>query len=252
MQPVNRHLLGFAFLAATVSASAQGPGSDCRTPLGIPCHSIHFKSSQWQNFKNGFLDIRHSRHTQVRAVRRDGSSYSGGQIQAYALLNKWLEGKTHTHLYLAPEDRVIRILHEKRSFTSREPMIWHDRPYRRSKDGDANCSTGIRHFGVDLRQTGTSTVAGVPVVKWERGDGRSWAEEVYLAPSLDCETLKSYMIRRTPWGPPTFIHSVEATSVEWGEPKAEFFVVPPDYQQIEDPMLPYLQRGRQAGISGTR
>ncbi|MBL8291422.1 MAG: hypothetical protein JNN08_06275 [Bryobacterales bacterium] len=197
------------------------------------------------------MDIRHSRHTQVGAVRRDGSSYSGGQIQAYALLDKWLEGKTHTHLYLAPEDRVVRILHEKRSFTSREPMIWHDRPYRRSKDGDANCTTGIRHFGVDLRLTGTSTVAGVPVVKWERGDGRSWAEEVYLAPSLDCETLKHYMIRRTPWGLPTFFQSVEATSIEWGEPQAELFVVPPDYQQIEDPMLPSLRLGRQAGSPGT-
>lgn len=166
-------------------------------------------------------------------------------------INGWKAKYTRT-CTLLPRIVVVRIFHEKLSFSSREPMIWHDRPYRRSKDGDANCSTGIRHFGVDLRQTGASTVAGVPVVKWERGDGRSWAEEVYLAPSLDCETLKSYMVMRTPWGLPRFIRSVEATSIEWGEPKAELFAVPPDYQQIEDPMLPSLQRGRQAGSPGTR
>jgi len=41
----------------------------------------------------------------------------------------------------------------------------------------------------------------------------------------------------------------------WDQPEwtsAELFAVPPDDQQIEDPMLPYIRGGRQSGSPGTR
>ncbi len=129
-----------------------------------------------------------------------------------------------------------------RTFSSREPLIWHDRPYRRSKEGDANCSTGILHSGTDFRETGRDTIAGVPVVKWQRGDGLHWKEEIYLAPSLDCVALRIEEIRRNRWYLPKFSHSVEAIAIEWGEPRPELFAIPAGYRQVEDPALPRLLR----------
>ena len=228
------------FLFFVAAASGQGPAGDCRTPLGVPCYTIHYENSQWQNAYKIPPDIRHYSLTGVHAVRRDGSSYSTAEWESHVFFQGSKKSPPFVDLYLAPQDLVVRIFHKDRTFSSREPLIWHDRPYRRSKDGDANCSSGILHSGTDFRQTGWDTVLGLRAAKWERGDGRYNVEEIYLAPALDCAALKGYTVRRTSWFLPKYVRSFEATSIEWGEPKAELFAVPADYRQVEDPSLPRL------------
>ena len=243
MHHLSRQLQVFAFLATIGCTLAQAQTqTSCRTPLGVPCHTITFQSSQWQTFRNGALAIQNHRSTDVHALGRDGSRYHSRHPQAFVFFGGSEKLGEQISFYSGPDDRIVRIFHDKRSFSRREPVIWHDRPYRLSKDGDQGCKSGIRHYGTDFRQTGIGAIAGVPVVKWERGDGYYFAEEVHLAPSLDCATLKLYSIRRTSWHFPQYVRSIEAKSIEWGDPRPDLFLVPAGYQQVEDPSRAGLLR----------
>jgi hypothetical protein len=166
----------------------------------------------------------------VEAVRSDGSFYLGADVLAHE------SPFGPATLYLAPGDELVRIFPHNRTFSSRGPLIWHDRPYRRSAENDSVCRTGIIHFGNDFRQEGQRSIAGVPVFRWVRGNGQHGDEEIYLAPSLDCLALKFHNVRYNWFFIPVFIHDLEATSVVWGEPDSVFFAIPVGYRQVEDPV----------------
>jgi hypothetical protein len=120
-------------------------------------------------------------------------------------------------MFLVPEGRIVRVFHKDQTFSSRTPLIWHDRPYRRSKPGDTVCSSGILHNGTDFHLAGTDTVAGIPVVKWSRNYAKL-KEDIYLAPSLDCRALKGVQLHLNDWHLPVFRNWMEATAVKLGEP----------------------------------
>lgn len=226
-------------LAAAQSSAPAAP--NCRTPLGIPCVTIHYKQSQWQLFRSGLTDVRHFQKKQTLAVRLDGSTVNRTEKAVGATLSGVTDHGPFSYMYLAPGDLIVRINDQSRTYSSRKPLIWHDRPYRRAADGDAVCRTGILHNGTDFKLDGETTIAGVPVVKWVRGNRRH-REEISLAPSLDCAVLKRYAIRRNGFYIPLFIDSMEAFSVEHGEPRPELFQIPVGYTPAEDP---HEQRLRQ-------
>jgi len=219
-----------ALLLFTASGLAAQPS--CRTSIGIPCYTIRATHTQWQALAQDPLKISKVTETNVRAVRRDGSFVAFGEMKEELLFGGLLGAKQGAQLYLAPENAIVKVNRTEHTISRREPLIWHDLPYRRSADGDSTCQTGIRHFGSDFQLNGNSTVAGVPVVKWSRADG---SEDHYLAPSLDCIELKREKIKRNRLWIPIFTSRWEATSVELGEPKPELFVLPTDYKQVEDP-----------------
>ena len=232
-----------ALLLAPICFAQQAP-TNCRTPLGVPCHTVHFRDSAW-SYQQGLLDLLLDRYAfyTVEAVRSDGSFYLGADVLAHE------SPFGPATLYLAPGDELVRIFPHNRTFSSRGPLIWHDRPYRRSAENDSVCRTGILHFGNDFRQEGQRSIAGVPVFRWLRGNGQHGDEEIYLAPSLDCLALKFHNVRYNWFFIPVFIQDLEATSVVWGEPDSVFFAIPVGYRQVEDPGLPkllqYLERQKQ-------
>jgi hypothetical protein len=208
-------------------AALPAPAQPCRTPLGIPCYTIRLETSERQIFHPGRRNISHFTETATVAVRRDGSfvRFSAGQH-----LSVFLRGSTDTGpvstLYLAPLDRVVAVDHWRHTASFRAPSVWQDRPWRRSADGDSECATGIRHFGGDFKRAGSSTVAGVPVVRWTRKIAQDGDQDVYLAPSLDCYPLKTYASIRNRWFLPIYTESVEAVQVKLGEPDPALFALP--------------------------
>jgi hypothetical protein len=217
-----------AGLLATICFAQHVPTS-CRTPFGVPCYTVHFQTDDWEYFRRGPLDIRHFTQESIQAARSDGSSYQSRSDLSVAI-------------YLTSRDEVVRIFPNDRTFSSRSPLIWHDRPYRRSADNDGVCRTGILHWGTDFRQEGQASIAVVPVFRWVRGNGQHGDEEIFLAPSLDCLPLKTRSLRFGRFYIPIAIQDMEATSVIWGEPDPSLFVIPANYKQVEDPGLPSLLR----------
>lgn len=224
-----RILLLFGALLMTTSGAA----ADCRTPLGIPCYTIHYKSEQKSLFRLDFGAFATSSTDNTFARRSDGSSYHGirrvhsdlthGQLPAY---------RTNT-IYDAKANRVLVILPDQEEFNMRAPRYWHDRPYRRSNEGDATCATGILHQGTDFQQSGTESILGRKAVLWRRELQYGGSEELWLAPELDCIALKMRRVSRNWLRLPEMVESMEATSVELTEPPAHFFNVPAGYREVQ-------------------
>lgn len=221
----------FRFLRAAIpvcvalplcSVTAQQQPTDCHDVIGIPCSTIVYEHSQWQFGTQWEGWFTHHTSRDTIAHRSDGSSAV------------WA-ANGDAFLYVAPSDQVIHLNNHAKTISHRPPLIWHDRPFRRSKEGDGQCAIGIRHSGTDFHPSGDAVVAGIPVKKWERGDGWFWHEEEFLAPSLDCAALKVYQIRRNRWLIPLYSDSVEVQSVRLGEPGPSLFAVPTNYQEVKDP-----------------
>jgi hypothetical protein len=199
----------------------------CHDSIGIPCSTITYKSSQWKMVKLAAGLFTHETMQQTFAHRSDGSAVS--------------VGSSFIELYSASTDQVVRVNNVQKTVSHRQPIIWHDRPYRLSEDGDSSCATAIHHRGGDFHMTGDLDIQGIPVKVWERGDGWYWHQEEYLAPSLDCASLKSYTIRRNQFLIPTFINTLEAVSVRVGEPDQRLFSVPRGYREVTDPREKWLR-----------
>jgi hypothetical protein len=215
------------------AALAAEPPAMCETPLGVPCYSIRTEWSQWIFFKKGTTDIDHQTGQFVNALRSDGSTYA----------NAIMTGNQAVSLYLAPTDKVVKIFSLDATYSSREPLIWHDRPYRRSKTGDGTCSTGILHYGTDFHlDPRSSEMLGLRVVHWNRPSANGGYEDIYMAPDVDCVPLKHTTVHHNTWHVPTFVRTEEATHVEWQDPSSTLFTIPATYREIEDPALPGLRR----------
>ncbi len=210
-------------------------GAECRTPLGVPCYTIRFAHSQWQFAREGRPVFSHYTWTSVKALRADGSSVEaigGGQQRDWFTSEARAAGPVS--LYLAPEDTLIQVDHERKSITRRQPRIWNERHYRASTPGDRTCVSSIRQWGTTFFLRGQDTVAGVPVIRWTGANPGGGYTEVYLAPSVDCRPLKTYTVYRKLGIIPTFINSTEATSVELGAPKPELFALPTGYHETKE------------------
>lgn len=210
------------------SIVGQLQATDCRDSIGIPCSTIVYEHSTWLIGNHVSRLITHGGFRETVANRSDGSSVD-------------FTDTGYTSMYAAPTDQVIRIDNNAGTVSHQAPIIWHDRPYRFSKDGDIQCATGILHFGTDFRLTGDGEVAGIAVKRWERGDGFYWHEEEHLAPSLDCAVLKSYTVRLRLLLQIS-ISSREALSVRLGEPDRNLFVIPANYSEVKDPREDALRK----------
>jgi len=230
---------GFALVVLSVGAPAQQ--NDCKTAIGIPCYTLHGTLTQWDARSLNPHKVERLREDSVRAVRKDGSNVSTRKALFEDLWGRSLGTQEASQMYLAPENAVVQISQTKRQISRREPMIWHDLPYRRSEDNDSTCQTGVRHFGTDLKLQGTSTVVGIPVVKWTRTLSNG-TEDHYLAPSLDCTELKGEKVIRGALWIPLFMQHWEVTALELGEPSAGLFTLPIGYTQIEDPHRARLEQ----------
>jgi hypothetical protein len=177
----------------------------CRTGIGIPCYTIQGEETQWQLFRDGITDLREYRSVYTRAVRPDGSTVS---LSDGSLERPFRRTKIDHHfstLFLAPINELLSVDRQQKTISRREPLIWHDLPYRRAANGDYSCTTGILHFGTHYKMIGTGFVAGVPTVRWYGRNGANGFDEIDLAPSLDCIPLKTYRIHRNSFYVPTFV-----------------------------------------------
>ena len=227
-----------AVLCGLLASSSPAQSSNgCRTPLDVPCFTVTVERGQWR--ARSLRDFGYATWRETHAVRRDGS-WAGSMTWDFSLRGP-LQGERTDSMFLMPEGRIVRVFHKDQTFSSRTPLIWHDRPYRRSKPGDTVCSSGILHNGTDFHLAGTDTVAGIPVVKWSRNYAKL-KEDIYLAPSLDCRALKGVQLHLNDWHIPVFRNWMEATAVKLGEPDPAWFMVPGGYREIEDPSLPGLKR----------
>jgi len=105
-----------------VGAQSSVPAaSNCRTLLGIPCVTIHYKQSQWQLFRSGLTDVRHFQKKQTFAVRLDGSTVNRTEKAVGATLSGVTDRGPFSHMYLAPGDQVVRINDQSRTYSSRKP-----------------------------------------------------------------------------------------------------------------------------------
>ena len=145
-----RHLLVAALLP--IAATAQTP---CRTPLGVPCHTIRFQQTQWSLFRSGISDVQRFRTDRLSAVRGDGSALSIINSDQFTLTGGRQIGKTQVSMYLAPTDQLIVIDHDEKLISIREAhlavvsprfgrTVW-SRPRRRKSS--ANAVNGI-FFGL--------------------------------------------------------------------------------------------------------
>lgn len=212
-----------------------GWSADCRTPLGVPCHTIHFTQSQWQFTREGRPAFLHYTWTTIRAIRSDGSSV---EINQGVQQRDWFKTEARpagpTTLYLAPDDTVIHVDHERKTITRRTPLIWNERHYRASTAGDRTCVSAVRQWGTTFFLRGTGAIAGVPVIRWTGANPGGGYTEVHLAPSVDCRPLKTYTVYRKLGVLPTFMSTTEAVSVELGEPKPELFALPAGYRETKE------------------
>jgi hypothetical protein len=227
---------------ALCAAAALSLSAECRTSLGVPCFTARITQTQWQLFRNGPADIRKFVRTSVDAVREDSSSVTVQESSYGSPFNTAERPQKVSSLYLAPDKQIVFLDHNARTIGRREPLSWQDLPYRRSKNGDTHCESGIRHSGTDFTRGETAVVAGIPAVRWYRSLANGGSEEIYLAPSVDCLTLKARTTMKNEWHLPVFINTMEVTSVELGEPRADLFALPSDYREIEHPHRQRLLR----------
>ncbi len=228
--------------ALACSLASVAFAQDCVTPIGVPCYTIQMERKQWDALSFNPSKIRRTEITTVRALRPDGSRSSRDRTRTQDLFGRPAGGMEYSSLYLAPDNSVVSVNYIDRTIARREPLIWHDRPFRNSTDYDSTCTTGIRRAGSGFEMQGNASVAGVPVVKWRLALGHGGYEEQYLAPSLDCTSLKRYRIDKNALWLPALVDSWEATSVVLGEPAAVHFALPADYRAVEDPHKPRLQQ----------
>ena len=233
----------FACCASTIWAQA-----NCRTALGVPCYTIQASRTQWQMFMKGSHQITKWVSTSVDALRSDGSHADIGDNSAWRLTGPNLHFKG-SRFYLASQNQIVTVDETKQTIMRREPLFWHDLPYRHSTAHDGTCASGIRHAGTDFTRKETAQVAGVEVVRWYRPLGNGGYEEQYLAPSLNCIALKSYSIQKSSLNLPTFITSSEATSVQFGQPAPALFNLPTGYRPLQPPQA-WLQKMQVAPAHG--
>jgi hypothetical protein len=226
------------FLAGWLSAAS---AQDCTTPLGVPCMIIESVHEQWSVLLNG-INYHHSKLYRKTAYSSNGSIANEMTFEEIPLIGSAERAGRTADLYLAPSDRVVRLFHKDRKFSSREPIIWHDRPYRRAKDGDTTCASGILHSGTDFRLTGEHTILGTKTFRWYRQLEYGGYEEQFLAPALDCLALRAVRVYKNIWRLPVFTDRIEAISVRFGEPDRALFEIPTGYQQVPDPAAERLRR----------
>jgi hypothetical protein len=236
------------FLAGLLSAAS---AQDCTTPLGIPCMIIESVHEQWSVLNNG-INYHHSKRYQKSGYSSNGSIADVMTFEEIPLIGAAEMIGPTAYLYLAPSDRVVHLFHKDRKFSSREPIIWHDRPYRRAKNGDTTCASGILHSGTDFRLTGEHTILGTKTFRWYRQLEYGGYEEQFLAPALDCLTLRRVHVHKNVLRLPVFTDRSEAISVQFGEPDRALFDIPTDYQQVPDPAAERLRRFDEANPRRTR
>jgi len=214
----------------------------CRTPLGVSCHTITYKGDQAVYFNRGVTDFGFFHTEATHSVRADGSVYGSVTMTGSSLKYGSATGTPQIGIYDAKTDKVIRVFTKDKTFSSRDPIIWHDRPFRKSADGDSLCQTGIRHQGNDFANVGFETVLGLRTVHWHRDLGNGGYEDSWLAPDLDCTLLRRDTVRRNALHIPSFTDHMEAVNIDWREPDQALFAIPAGFRQVEDPALPGLKR----------
>lgn len=230
-----------AFIVFSTSLLCAASGSDCTTPLGTPCMVVQSVHEQRSVLSRG-INYHHSRSYQKTAYASDGSVGHEVTFEKIPLFgNSEIVART-AQLYLKPSDRVVRIFHTNRQFSRREPIIWHDRPYRRAKADDATCASGILHSGTDFQTTGEHTILGTKTIRWYRPLEYGGYEEQFLAPALDCLALRAVRIHKNILRIPVITDHMEVTSVQFGEPDRGLFQVPADYREIPDASAERLKR----------
>jgi hypothetical protein len=152
--------------------------------------------SDWWSVLDRGINYRHSKRNLTTAYASNGSIANQATAEEIPLIGSVEVVRRHAGLYLGPSDRVVSIFHNDRQFSSREPINWQDRPYRRAKNGNTTCASGILHSGTDFQQTGEHTILGTKTFRWYRPLQYGGYEEQFLAPSLDCLILRAVLVHR--------------------------------------------------------
>jgi hypothetical protein len=219
MTPLLAFLAGLPLMAAA---------PECRTPYNnAPCFTLRYSQSMWAFMKSPVREFVKTEHKGLLAVRADGSMVSQTeQPDRFALRDRRQHSGPTTTLYLAEGNRLV---HDNQGsfddYRHVPPLVWNDRPSRRTPEGDTRCAAVARGFGVAMSADGTGRLLGQAVTKWKH-TAPLIEVTLALAPGLDCQALSYSRIEyRYKWVPVR--HELfEATSVTIGDPDAALFAVP--------------------------
>jgi hypothetical protein len=206
--------------------------ADCRTPIGIPCHTIEYKTQQTTFFHRGLTDFGKISLRSIHAVGEDGSSYH--EEAADDAIGRSAKRQT-VWIYNASSDRIVVASPQQRTFYIRTPTMWHDRPFRVSKNGDETCSSGILHNGTDFRLVGSEKILGVSTAHWYRELGNGGYEDAWLAPDLDCAGIRHIQVLKNWLHLPTFTTETQASRIDTALPNPTLFNLPTDYREVATP-----------------
>jgi hypothetical protein len=230
----------YALLAISMGMLHAAAPTDCTTPLHVPCMVVQFVNEQWSVLHRG-INYHHTKWYQQVAYGSDGSVASEYKSENIPLIGAPETFAPTAQLYLRPSDRVVRIMHADRQYSTRDPIIWHDRPYRRAKANDPTCASGILHSGTDFHVDGEHTILGVKTFRWYRPLEYGGHEEQFLAPALDCLSLRSVAVYQNVLRFPVFTNRKEVKSIHFGEPDRALFQIPADYKEVPDPSAERLR-----------
>src|SRR6188508_580707 len=109
----------YALLAISIGISRTATATDCTTPLGVPCMVVQFVNEQRSMLLRG-INYRHSKSYQQIAYASDGSVASEYKFENIPLIGDPEAFAPTAQLYLRPSDRVVRIMHADRQYSTRD------------------------------------------------------------------------------------------------------------------------------------
>jgi hypothetical protein len=231
----------YAILVVSTGMLSSFAQTNCTTPLGLQCVVVQSVNEQWSVLNHG-INYSHWKTYEQMAWASDGSIAYQDKGEKIPLTGDPEVFAPTAYLYLRPSDRVVRILYGDHTFSRREPIIWHDRPYRRAKPNDTTCASGILHSGTDFHVVGDDTILGLKTIRWYRPLENGGYEEQFLAPALDCLSLRTRRVYKNFLRFPELTDRTEVTSIHFGEPDRSLFQIPADYKEVPDPSADRLRR----------
>jgi hypothetical protein len=231
----------YALVAISAGMLSGSAPTTCTTPLRLPCMVVQSVNEKWSVLNRG-VNYRHSRSYQQIASASDGSVAWETKFEEVPLIGESKVFAPTAALYLRPSDSVVHVMHADRKFSKRDPIIWQDRPYKRSKANDATCASGILHSGTDFQQTGEHTILGIKTFRWYRPLEYGGYEEQFLAPSLDCVPLRGQYVHRNMLRIPVLTNRTEVISIKFGEPDRTLFDIPAGYKEVPDTSAERVRR----------
>lgn len=201
--------------------------------VNTPCRTVRYH--QYSSGSSLGFD-RTARSEAVEATDQNGSE-SNTRTSTW---HSWwfLPQKTSkiTELLLRSEDKVVYIDHEHKVYQAEPEAKMRGFPYW--EEDDAQCSHTATHFTYLSGRLPDAVIAGVHVVGYHGRDYRGVEYEIYFAPSIGCQDLRSHIFTRGIFGWMAAEYDKVVDSYVLGPPSPNLFAIPSGYRQVQS-ILPF-------------